>query len=249
MTKIISVINHKGGVGKTTSSVNIGAALNMQKKKVLLIDIDPQANLTIHMGLTPSDDNNIYTALKEGHDLVIHPVKKGLDVVTSTLDLSAAETELSSEAGREVLLKQLVEPIKNRYDYILIDCPPSLGLLTLNALTTSDSIIIPIEPSNFAIRGMGKLFLIIGKVQKRLNSGLDTGKLLITKVDNRKVLHKDMVSQLREAYVNRVFDTQIRSNVSLEEAQMQEQDIFEYSPKSSGAEDYLNVSKEILKLK
>ena len=249
MAHIISILNHKGGVGKTTSAVNIGAGLNLLNKKVLIIDLDPQANLTLHLNFPIQGINNIYGALKEEYPLPVLNIKKGLDIVTSTLDLSVAEMELINEAGREYLLKYLLEPIRGDYDYIIIDCPPSLGLLSLNALSVANSVIIPIDMSSFALAGMSKLFDIYKKVQSRLNSELKFYKILMTKVDGRKVIHKNISEVIEEDYSKDLFKTKIRMNVSLEEAQMQSQDIFAYNIKSTGAEDYREVCKEIIKNK
>src|SRR5665648_343152 len=169
MKKVIAIINHKGGVGKTTSTVNIGAGLSLSGKRVLLIDLDPQANLTNNVGLDPLTNKNIYGALKGEYLLPVVRSTNNIDVVCSTLDLSGAELELNNEPGRESILKRLIAPVLNEYDFVLIDCPPSLGLLTLNALSTSQSCIIPVELANFALLGMTKLFEIIKKVRDRIN--------------------------------------------------------------------------------
>lgn len=246
MPMVISIINHKGGVGKTTSAANIGAALHRMGKRVLLVDFDPQANLTIHFGFLPEGEN-IYDALKGKYPLPIRCQKDAPDIVAATIDLAGAELELATEPGREYLLKSLLEPVFEKYDYILIDCPPALGLLTLNALSASNSVIVPIEPGKFAAVGMGKLFEIMEKVRIRINADLAGYKVLITKVDVRKSLHNDVSDMLREHYGEKVFSTRIRTNVSLEEAQMQGVDIFRYDARSNGAEDYINVSNELLK--
>lgn len=249
MTKIISLLNHKGGVGKTTSSANIAAGLAILGQHVLVIDLDPQANLTLHFGYKNESEANIYKALKGSVKLPVIPLNEKLDLVPSHLDLSAAETELINEAGREYLLKDLLKPIQKEYDYILIDCPPSLGLLTLNALSVSNIMLIPVELSSFALAGMIKLFEVIEKVQKRLNENLSDYRLLITKVDKRKIVQRDIRDTLFERYKDKILDTSINTNVALEEAQLVGQDIFQYNPSSSGAKDYENVCNEILKLK
>ena len=246
MEKVISIINHKGGVGKTTTSASIGAGLIKLGKKVLLIDLDPQANLTLHFGIAESGEDNIYGALRGDYKLPIKELENGIDLVISTLDLSAAETELIGEAGREILLKQLIKPIRKKYDYIIIDCPPSLGLLTLNALSVSSSIIIPVDLSSFGLAGMSKLFEIVKKVKTRINPDFKGYKILITKLDKRKVIHKDIKEALTEKYKDKLFKTEIGMNVALEEAQAKGKNIFEYNEKSSGAEDYLSVCKEII---
>ena len=248
MAQIITVLNHKGGVGKTTSSVNIGAGLSLKKKKVLLIDLDPQANLTLHFSLPIDKTPNVYEALRGESILPITKVKDNLDVVTSSLDLTAAESELSGVAGREYILKELINKIESEYDYIIIDCPPSLGLLTLNALAVSNYMVIPIEMGAFALAGMKKLFEIIHLVQKRLNPALTEYKILLTKVDTRKTLHKEIKETIYESFSGKTFNTIIPTNVALEEAQMQGEDIYSYNPESTGAAEYLKVCDEILEI-
>jgi len=167
MGKVISLLNHKGGVGKTTSVINIGAALVELDKKVLLIDLDPQANLTLSLGVgrTP---NTIYEALRGEIELSPVPVRDNLDVVIATLDLSGAEMELINEAGREFIMRELLSPVREEYDFIIIDCPPSLGLLTLNALTSSDYVLIPLQTEFLAMQGLAKIKQVIQKVKLRL---------------------------------------------------------------------------------
>ena len=174
MSKIISISNHKGGVGKTTSAINIGAGLNILKKKVLLIDLDPQANLSQSLGLK-NEPINIYGALRGEYNLQPIEILKGLDVIPSTLDLSGAEVELSSEPGREYILKELIEPLIASYDFIIIDSPPSLGLLTINAFTASDEILIPLQAQYLALQGLAKLVEVVDKIKGRLNKGLKVG--------------------------------------------------------------------------
>jgi chromosome partitioning protein len=248
MSKIISISNHKGGVGKTTSVVNIGAGLNKLGKKVLLIDLDAQANLSQSLGLT-NQARNIYTAIRGEHELEPIQVLKGFDVVPSTLDLSGAEIELSNEAGREFILQELVAPIKKSYDYILVDCPPSLGLLTINSFTASDEVFIPLQAEFLAMQGLSKLVEIIEKIKKRLNKNLKVGGVFITQYDNRKVLNRDVLATIQEHFKDNIFKTQIRDNVALAEAPAQGLDIFRYNPKSYGADDYLALCKEIIKRK
>lgn len=248
MSKVISISNHKGGVGKTTSTVNIGAGLNKLGKKVLLIDLDPQANLSQSLGLI-EHERNIYGALRGDYSLEPITVLKGLDVIPSTLDLSGAEVEMNSEAGREYLLRELIEPIRTSYDYILIDSPPSLGLLTINAFTASDRILIPLQSHFLAIQGMTKLIEVVDKIKKRLNRELEIGGVFITQYDSRKVLNRDVVTTVQSHFKENLFNTKIRDNIALAEAPAQALDIFRYQPKSYGAEDYLSLSKEILKRK
>lgn len=242
---VISLMNHKGGVGKTTSTVNIGAGLVELGKKVLLIDFDPQANLTISLGI-PRQKVTIYESMRGEAELQPFTVKENMDVITSTLDLSGAELELINEAGREFILRELLEPLREEYDYILIDCPPSLGLLTLNALTSSDTVFIPLQTEFLAMQGLAKIKQVIDKVRFRLNSKLHIGGVIATMYDSRKVLNRDVVETIQKYFGEKVFKTLIRDNVSLAEAPAQRQDIFEYSKNSFGAEDYLSLCKEIV---
>ena len=246
MSKLISIANHKGGVGKTTSAINIGAGLNKLGKKVLLIDLDPQANLSQSLGLI-NQDKNTYGAIRGDYPLEPVAVIEGLDMIPSTLDLSGAEIELSGEAGREYILKELIEPLRGSYDYIFIDTPPSLGLLTINSFTASDEVFIPLQAQYLALQGLTKLMEIIDKIKTRLNKGLRLGGVIITQYDSRKILNRDVVATIQAHFKEAVFRTVIRDNVSLAEAPTQGADIFKYSPKSYGAEDYLALCKEILK--
>lgn len=247
MTKIISILNHKGGVGKTTTAINLSAALAIRKKKVLLIDADPQANLTQSLGHPTESDKTIYGALRGQYPLPVVNHKGKFDVVLSTLDLSAAEIELSGEAGREYILREILEPIACNYDYILIDCPPSLGLLTLNALSASTTVLIPVQAQFLAVQGMSKLFSIITKVQQRINKGLEVEGIVITLYNPNITLNKNIFDFLHKNYPNKVFNTFIRNNVSLAEAPANGKDIFEYNPKSNGALDYMSLCEELLK--
>jgi chromosome partitioning protein len=245
MSNIISISNHKGGVGKTTSAINIGAGLNRLGKRILLIDLDPQANLSQSLGLI-DPERNIYGAIRGEYKLQPIEIVKGLDVIPSTLDLSGAEIELSGEAGREYILKELIEPLRASYDFILIDSPPSLGLLTINAFTASDEVIIPLQAQYLALQGLAKLTEVIDKIQRRLNKELKIGGVFITQYDSRKVLNRDVVTTIEAHFKENVFKTKIRDNIALAEAPAQGLDIFRYNPKSYGAEDYLSLSSEIL---
>jgi len=246
MGRTISFSNHKGGVGKTTSVVNIGAGLANLNKKVLLIDLDPQANLTLSFGIT-KPEVTIYEVLKGEAEIKPINIYNNLDLVASTLDLSGAEMELSSEAGREYILDEAITNFKNLYDFIIIDCPPSLGLLTTNALTTSDEVFIPIQSHYLAIKGLAKIVEVINKIKKRLNKKIEITGVFITQYDKRKILHRDVVETVKTYFQDKVYETKIRDNISLAEAPSQGLDIFRYSPNSTGAEDYENLCKEILK--
>lgn len=246
MGKVISLLNHKGGVGKTTSAINIGAGLVELGKKVLLIDLDPQANLTLSLGI-PRQPVTIYEALRGESGLQPTTVKSNLDVVISNLNLSGAEMELINEAGREYILNELFEPLRDDYDFIIVDCPPSLGLLTLNALTASDYVIIPLQTEFLAMQGLAKIREVIQKVRIRLNKRLEIAGVMATMYDSRKILNRDVVETIHKYFGKLVFESYIRDNVALAEAPAQRQDIFAYSPSSSGAEDYLNLCKELLR--
>ena len=248
MTKIISIANHKGGIGKTTSTINIGAALVAQGKKVLLIDLDPQANLTQSLGIT-NPEMTIYDNLRG--EKVVYPieVKKKFYIIPSSLDLSAAEIELSSEPGREYILKDILSKVSNKFDYIFIDCPPSLGLLTINALTCSDSVYIPLAAEYLPLRGLAKLNEVIEKIKARLNPKLRIASVFLTKYDQRKILNRDVAESVREFFGEKLMDTKISDNIALAEAPCHGKDIFLYNKKCKGAEDYENLCFELLKKK
>jgi len=246
MSKIITLSNHKGGVGKTTSAINLGAGLVSLGKKVLLIDLDPQANLSQSLGYR-DQELTIYGALKGEQDLQPIEVLPGLDLIPSTLDLAGAEIELSAEAGREFILKELLEPLRASYDYLIIDSPPSLGLLTINAFTASNEVLIPLQSQYLALQGLTVLQGVIEKIQKRLNKGLMLGGVFITQYDKRKVLHREVLETLQGHLKGLLLKTIIRDNIALAEAPAVGQDIFRYSSKSYGAEDYLALCKEVIK--
>jgi chromosome partitioning protein len=242
---IYAISNHKGGVGKTTSTINIGAALAAKKKRVLLVDLDPQANLTQSLGINKAEIT-IYDNLKG--EKLISPVecKSNLYVLPSSLDLSAAEIELSAEPGREYILKEFLSKLKDRYEYILIDCPPSLGLLTINALTASDFVIIPMQAEYLPLRGLAKLTEVINKIQARLNVDLKIGCVFLTQYDSRKILNRDVADSVEEFFGNKFLKSKISSNIALAEAPSQGKDIFSYNKNCKGAEDYAVLVNEIL---
>lgn len=260
MGMVIGVVNQKGGVGKTTTSVNLGAALAEKGKKVLLLDIDAQANLTTHLGLGPKEDSQgvedgalvpeftIYDVLKGSktiHEVIIHRSEK-LHVVPSSLLLSAADLELGGVVGRELILKRALDKVKNEYDVVVIDCPPALGLLSLNALAAVEKVVIPVQSEYLALHGVRQLLDTIDQVRSIYNPTLVVGGVLICLHDSRKRLARAVADTIRNYFGNLVFTSVVRSNVSLAEAPASGQTIFEYAPKSSGAEDYSALAEEVL---
>jgi len=246
----IAVINQKGGSGKTTTVVNTGWYLSESKRKVLIIDLDPQAHSTIHLGLEPPEvEKSIYEVLTNeiSFEEAIFQVKENLFLVPSKIELASAEIELVTAVGREKILKEAIKKYQKNFDYILIDCPPSLGLLTLNALTTGNEVFIPIQAEFFALEGLTKLLQTIQLVKKRLNSSLEISGIIITMFDKRKNICKDVAKKVKEHFKNKVFKTMIRENVRLAEAPGFGKSIYQFSPDSHGAEDYKNLTKEIIK--
>ncbi len=245
MTKIIAISNHKGGVGKTTSTVNIGAGVALKGKKVLLIDLDPQANLTQCLGLI-EPEKTIYGALRGEYDLPVIEVNNNLYLTPSTLDLASIEIELSTKIAREVILKKMIEKIAGGFDYIFIDCPPSLGLITVNAFAAANEIFIPLQAQFLALHGLDKLTDVIALVRENLNTSLKVGGVFITQYDSRKILNRDIAESVSNYFDGNIFKTMIRDNVALAEAPIHGQDIFRYDPKSNGAKDYESLINEFI---
>lgn len=243
--KIIAIINHKGGTGKTTSTLNIGAGLARAKKKTLLIDIDPQSNLTEGLGLRDVKVS-IYDSIKDDTDLPIESISEYLDIIPSSLDLLGAEIELVSRLGRETILKRLLKTVEGKYDYILIDCAPALGMLTVNALVAADTVMIPLEAEYFAYRGIDRLVSIISDVRKHYNENLTIGGVFITKINPRRIITEQITESIKKYFNDKLFATSIRINVALVEAQLKGIDIFEYAPASNAATDYANLTDEII---
>lgn len=243
--KTISIMNHKGGTGKTTSSINIGAGLAKKGLKVLLLDIDSQANLTEGLG-KGDPELSVYDSIRENKKLPILHVSENLDLVPSSIDLLGAEMEIVSKIGREQILHKLLKPIHSEYDYIIIDCPPSVGLLTVNAMVASDTILLPLQGEYFAYKGVDRLLGIVNEVRDNLNDKLEIGGVFITQINPNRILTKTIVEKLTEDLQDKVFDTKIRINVALAEAQLQGQTIFDYAPESNGAKDYEMLVEEIL---
>lgn len=251
MGKIIAIANQKGGVGKTTTTVNLAASLGVLEKKVLLIDADPQANATSGLGIdVDSVQIGTYQLLehtKSAKETIIPTDSPNLDLIPSHIDLVAIEIELVDKDEREYMMKKAITALKSEYDYILIDCAPSLGLLTLNALTAADSVIIPIQCEYFALEGLGKLLNTIKSVQKIHNPDLDIEGLLLTMFDSRLRLSNQVVEEVRKHFSDMVFDTIIQRNVRLSEAPSYGESIIKYDASSKGAANYLNMANELLK--
>ncbi|MBW9158944.1 ParA family protein [Clostridium sp. FP2] len=245
MAQIIAVSNQKGGVGKTTSTLNLGVALTELGMKVLMIDLDPQASLTISIGLEPENlEKTIYNALIDDVDIrKLILFNELLYFVPSTIDLSAAEMELVSEVGREFKLRDALDPVKADFDYILIDCPPSLGLLTINALAACDVVIVPMSPEYLALRGFNLLEKTMAKV-KRLNKKLTLMGILITLYDNRTTHHKDVVAELRNSYP--VFNSMIKKSIKFPDAVLAGQPIMTFDRKFEGSISYQELAKEVI---
>jgi len=250
MGKIIAFTNQKGGVGKTTSAINVATSLAVSELKTIIIDLDPQANTTTGFSdLFKNKKSNIYNVLIEKKSLSSSIVKtklKFLDIVPSTNDLVGAEIELVSMMGREYKLKECLGNLQEKYDYIILDCPPSLGLLTLNALSASDSVLIPIQCEYFALEGLSQLLQTVRLVQRHLNKNLDIEGVLITMYDSRLNLCKQVEKEVREHFDGTTFKTMIRRNVRLSEAPSFGKPILLYDANSTGAQDYLNLVQEII---
>lgn len=251
MGKIIAVANQKGGVGKTTSSVNLAASLGVLEKKVLLIDADPQANATSALGLdVDSIEIGTYQCLEHAvsaSDAIVGTDSINVDVMPAHLDLVATEIELVDKPNREYMLKTALEEVKDNYDFIIIDCAPSLGLITLNALTAADSIVIPIQCEYFALEGLGKLLNTIKSVQSSHNQNLEIEGLLLTMYDARLRLSNQVVEEVNAHFKSMVFETIIQRNVRLSEAPSYGEDIIKFDAASKGAINYLNLAQEIIK--
>jgi chromosome partitioning protein len=250
MGKVIALANQKGGVGKTTTAINLAASLAVLEKKVLIIDADPQANATSGVGLDVRNvENSIYECLIDNvgaSEVIVSTEIEGLDIIPSHIDLVGAEIEMLNLEEREHMLKKVIAPIKDKYDYLLIDCSPSLGLITVNALTAADSVMIPVQCEYFALEGLGKLLNTIKIIQGRLNPDLEIEGFVLTMYDSRLRLSNQVVDEVRKHFQLMVFDTIVQRNIKLSEAPSFGKPVVLYDAESKGSVNYLNLARELV---
>lgn len=243
--KVITIANHKGGVGKTTSAASIGCGLALKGKRVLLIDLDAQQNLSYSLTHVEDPDKSIYDALVRDEQLPIVNVSTNLDLVPASLDLARAEIDMATKIAREGILQSLIAPLADKYDYVIIDCPPSLGIVTTNALVASGELYIPLTAEALPMKGLSMLDDVVKEVRKRVNPNLTLGGVFFTRYNNRK-LNREVIKTIEAKYGDKVFATKIRENIALAETPLSGRSIFEYDPKSNGAADYMSLVEEIL---
>ncbi|QDH21257.1 ParA family protein [Saccharibacillus brassicae] len=250
MSKIIAIANQKGGVGKTTTSVNLSAGLAKLGKRVLLIDTDPQGNTTSGVGINKADvERCIYDILineADPREVIVPTPIAGLDVIPATIQLAGAEIELVPIVSRELRLKKSIHAVRQDYDYVIIDCPPSLGILTINSLTAADSVLIPIQCEYYALEGLSQLLNTVRLVQKHLNTELQIEGVLLTMLDARTNLGLQVIEEVKKYFQDKVYETIIPRNVRLSEAPSHGQTIMTYDPRSKGAAHYMELAEEVL---
>ena len=250
MAQIIGVANQKGGVGKTTTTLNLGAALHKEGKRVLLVDMDPQAALSTSLESPPRGaEKTVYDVLlsRTAATRVVRRTGAGPDLIPANIDLAAAEVELMAEMGRERVLAEALEPVRDRYDFILIDCPPSLGLLTINALVASRDVIIPLQSEYLAMRGLGLLLKTVERIRAKLNRDLEVGGILMTMYNGRTLHAQEVLEEVRGSFGRKVFPMVIKTSVRLKEAPAAGLSILEYAPNHETARAYRALAKELLK--
>jgi chromosome partitioning protein len=240
---IIAIINHKGGVGKTTTTVNLGKALSMLGYKTLLIDIDPQANLSQSLGVE-EPESNIYQSMCDNAPLPVRELAENFDLIPADLDLSEAEVRLQNDVNGYFKLRNALRHINDQYDFILIDCPPSLGILTSNALIAATHIMVVVQSEFLAVKGLQTILRLVDSIRENLNPTLEVAGMLITQI-NKTIFRQNIADTVRQIYQGKVYQTAIRQNIALAEASSAGTDIFSYSARSAGAEDYMELAREI----
>lgn len=243
--KVITIANHKGGVGKTTSTASIGAAMALLGKRVLLIDLDAQQNLSFSLTHTDEFNLSVYDSLIKDMPLPIINVSERLDLVPASLELARAEIDLATKIAREGILKDCLVPVLNNYDYIIIDCPPTLGIVTTNALVASDKLYIPLTAEALPLKGLRMLDDVLSEIKRRVNKHLQLGGIFLARYNNRN-LNREVEKQIIDRYGEKVLSTKIRENISLAEMPLSGLSIYDYDPKSNGAKDYMNLTKELI---